>query len=186
VLIWLARNLQRGGDVVKKVLALIYRSRFASCGKNLSFDPLGVYSYETISVGDNVNLGHRPILMASRSKIVIGNDVMFGPEVTIRGGNHRIDVVGKPMMAVQDSEKQPDDDLGVVIENDVWVGTRAIILAGVTVGRGAVVAAGAVVTRSVEPYAIVAGNPARLIRKRWDAETIAKHEHRLNARQSGA
>ncbi len=185
VLNWLAGILQRGGDAGKKMLALIYRSRFASFGKNFSFDPFGVYSYETISVGDNVNLGYNPILIASRSRIIIGNDVMFGPEVTIRGGNHRIDVVGKPMIAVRDSEKRPEDDPGVVIESDVWIGARAIILAGVTVGRGAVVAAGAVVTRSVEPYAIVAGNPARLIRKRWDAETIAEHERRINAGQSG-
>ena len=69
-----------------------------------------------------------------------------------------------------------------IIESDVWIGTRAVILAGVTIGRGAVVAAGAVVTRSVEPYAIVAGNPARLIRKRWDDETIAEHERQLSLR----
>lgn len=175
----LARALQRVGDAGKKTLALIYRSRFSAYGRNLAFDPFGVYSYETISIGDNVNLGHRPILIASRSRIIIGDNVMFGPEVTIRGGNHRIDVLGKPMIAVRDAEKRAEDDPGVVIEDDVWVGSRAIILAGVTIGRGAVVAAGAVVTRSVEPYAIMAGNPARLIRKRWDAATIAEHERRL-------
>lgn len=176
---WLANSLQRGSAGAKKVLSLIYRSRFASYGRNFSFDPLGVYSFESISVGDNVNLGHRPILIASRSRIVIGDNVMFGPQVTIRGGNHRTDVVGKPMIAVAESEKRLEDDPGVVIEGDVWIGTRAIILAGVTVGRGAVVAAGAVVTRSVEPYAIVAGNPARLIRKRWDDDTIEEHERRM-------
>jgi acetyltransferase-like isoleucine patch superfamily enzyme len=62
---------------------------------------------------------------------------------------------------------------GVSIGNDVWVGARAIILSGVTVGDGAVIGAGAVVTRSVPPYAIVAGNPARLLRYRFDEATIA-------------
>jgi len=62
---------------------------------------------------------------------------------------------------------------GVSIGNDVWVGARAIILSGVTVGDGAVIGAGAVVTRSVPPYAIVAGNPARLLRYRFDETTIA-------------
>ena len=62
---------------------------------------------------------------------------------------------------------------GVTIGNDVWIGARAIILSGVTVGDGAVIGAGAVVSRDVPPYAVVAGNPARLIRYRFDEETIS-------------
>jgi acetyltransferase-like isoleucine patch superfamily enzyme len=60
----------------------------------------------------------------------------------------------------------------VNIGNDVWIGKNALILSGVTIGDGAVIGAGSVVTKDVEPYAIVAGNPARLIRKRFDQETI--------------
>jgi acetyltransferase-like isoleucine patch superfamily enzyme len=62
----------------------------------------------------------------------------------------------------------------VIIGNDVWIGIDALILSGVTVGDGAIIGAGSVVARDVEPYAIVAGNPARLIRKRFDLETINK------------
>ncbi len=61
----------------------------------------------------------------------------------------------------------------VAVGHDVWLGSQALILSGVTIGHGAVVAARAVVTRDVEPYAIVAGNPARLVRKRLPDETIA-------------
>lgn len=179
MLIMAAKIVHRLGDAGTKVVALLYRSRFASVGKNFSFDPFGVYSYENIEIGDNVNLGYRPVLIASRSKITISDNVMFGPQVTVRGGNHRIDIVGRHMTSIRDSEKRPEDDPGVVIENDVWVGTRAIILAGVTIGRGSIVAAGAVVTKSVAPYSIVGGNPARVIRKRWDEATIAEHERRL-------
>ncbi|MFC8620173.1 acyltransferase [Micromonospora purpureochromogenes] len=153
--------------------------RFAARGDNVVFDPDGVYSFATIELGSNVDLGYRPTLIAARARIRIGNNVMFGPEVTIRGGNHRTDQVGLPMIAVQ---KQPGDeryDLGVTIEDDVWIGTRAVVLHGVTVGRGAVVGAGAVVTRSVPPYAIVAGNPARVIRLRWPVQTIRAHEVEL-------
>jgi len=64
----------------------------------------------------------------------------------------------------------------VTVEDDVWIGSRAIILSGVTVGRGSIVAAGAVVTRSVPPYSVVGGCPARVIRFRWDVETILLHE----------
>ncbi|ESY56089.1 MULTISPECIES: CatB-related O-acetyltransferase [unclassified Mesorhizobium] len=60
----------------------------------------------------------------------------------------------------------------IIVGNDVWIGTRAIILAGVTIGDGAVIAAGGVVTKDVPPYAIVGGNPAKLIRYRFSDETI--------------
>lgn len=62
----------------------------------------------------------------------------------------------------------------IQLGHDVWIGARAIILSGVTIGTGAVVAAGAVVTKDVPPYAIVGGNPARLIRKRFDDGRIEK------------
>jgi acetyltransferase-like isoleucine patch superfamily enzyme len=62
----------------------------------------------------------------------------------------------------------------VVIGNDVWVGAGAIILSGVSIGDGAIVAAGAVVTKDVPPYAIVGGNPAKLIRYRFSEDQIAK------------
>jgi acetyltransferase-like isoleucine patch superfamily enzyme len=87
--------------------------------------------------------------------------------------------VGRFMNEVRDDEKRPEDDLGVHIADDVWIGTRAVILHDVRIGRGAIVAAGAVVTKSVPPYAIVAGNPARVVRFRWDVETILEHEEKL-------
>ena len=64
----------------------------------------------------------------------------------------------------------------VVMGHDVWVGARAIVLDGVTIGNGAVIAAGAVVTRDVAPYSIVGGVPARLIRRRFNDEDIRKLE----------
>jgi len=171
--------IERSSNLLGFLLGRIHRYRFACIGKNFSFDPYGVYSYSNISIGDNVKLGYRPILIASRSKIRIGNNVMFGPEVTIRGGNHRIDILGRHMIDIKEGEKRPEDDPGVVIEDDVWIGTRAIILAGVVVGRGAVVSAGAVVTKSVPRYAIVGGHPAKLIRMRWSDNEIAEHERLL-------
>lgn len=62
----------------------------------------------------------------------------------------------------------------IVIGNDVWIGYNATILAGVTIGHGAIIAANATVTKDVEPYSIVGGNPAQLIRKRFSNETIEK------------
>jgi maltose O-acetyltransferase len=102
---------------------------------------------------------------------------MFGPYITIIAGNHNTAEIGRFMFDV--TEKRPGDDRDVIIEDDVWVGTRAVILRGVTIGRGSIVAAGSVVTKSVPPYAIVAGCPAKVIKCRWDVETLIQHEEML-------
>jgi acetyltransferase-like isoleucine patch superfamily enzyme len=117
------------------------------------------------------------MLLAALSQIRIGNHVMFGPEVAIIGGNHNTTIPGRFMTQIHD--KTANDDLDVIIEDDVWIGARAIILRGVTIGRGVIVGAGSIVTKSVPPYAIVAGNPAQVIRYRWNAETIIAHEQSL-------
>lgn len=152
---------------------------FREHGSNIWFDPDGVYSFENIILGSDVYLGVGPMLMAAKSTIRIGSKVMFGPYVTLVGGSHNAAELGRFMFDVH--EKRPGDDLGVIIEDDVWVGTRAVILRGVTVGRGSIVAAGSVVTKSVPPYAIVGGCPARVIRYRWEVEDLIQHEAKLYA-----
>ncbi|MEV6371705.1 acyltransferase [Micromonospora musae] len=173
------RVVATGSRARRAIHGLAVADRFRGRGDGFVFDPDGVYTYETIEVGRNVDLGYRPVIMAARSRIRIGDNVMFGPEVTIRGGNHRVDQVGVPMIAVGKDPGDEEHDRGVAIGDDVWIGTRAIILHGVTVGRGAVIGAGAVVTRPVPPYAIVAGSPARVVRLRWPVETIVAHERAL-------
>ena len=167
--------LARRGWRYVRMLAL--RPLFGSHGRNFRFDPDGWYSYPNIHVGDDVSLNGRPTLMAALSEIHIGNKVMFGPNVTVIGGGHNTGVVGRFMTDVL--EKSGNEDLGVVIEDDVWVGSNATLLRGVRVGRGSVVSAAAVVTRSVPPYSIVGGNPARVIRFRWAVDTILVHEQAL-------
>ena len=115
--------------------------------------------------------------MAAESKIIIGSYVLFGPEVVIVAGNHNTSESGRFMYDVKN--KRPEDDLDVVIEDDVWVGTRAIILKGVRIGRGAIVAAGAVVTKDAPPYSIVGGLPAKVIAFRWHVDQILQHEAML-------
>jgi acetyltransferase-like isoleucine patch superfamily enzyme len=158
----------------RRLRMLALRPLFRKTGARFRFDPDGHYSFSTIEVGDDVFLGPGAFLAASESFICIGNKVMFGPNVTVLGGDHRIDVVGVAMADVDD--KRPDDDRGVTIGDDVWIGAGAIVLQGVSIGRGAVVAAGAVVTRDVTPYSIVGGCPARLIRPRFSLADQERHE----------
>lgn len=108
-------------------------------------------------------------------RVTIGRYVMVASEVAILGGDHRFDVAGTPMMFSGRPAVPP-----TVIEDDVWIGYRAVINAGVRIGRGSIVAAHAVVTHDVEPYTIVGGVPARAIGRRFatDAE-IAAHDRML-------
>jgi acetyltransferase-like isoleucine patch superfamily enzyme len=104
-------------------------------------------------------------------RVRLGSYVMFGPDVAITGADHRYDQVGTPII-FSGRPELPETR----IEDDAWIGYRAIIMAGVTIGRGAIVAAGAVVTADVAPYAIVAGVPARPIRERFREDEILQHD----------
>lgn len=97
------------------------------------------------------------------NKIEIGNNVLTGRWVTIVDNNHGD--TSKEMLQRHPSERLIVSKGPIVIEDDVWIGDKATILAGVRIGKGAVIAANAVVTKNVPAYSVVAGNPARIIRK---------------------
>lgn len=167
-------TLKKGFD---RVLMLIFRSLFNKIGNNVVFHPINsVFSYRNISIGNNVSIGEYAYFMATISHIYIGNNIAFAPKVTIRGGNHSSHLVGKLMIDYKNSDKKEEDDQPVYIQDDVWIGTNVTILKGVTIGRGSIVGAGSVVNRDVPPYSIVAGIPAKVIKKRWNVSDILKHE----------
>lgn len=97
----------------------------------------------------------------------IGSNVMIAPNVTIVGGNHGFARVDIPMIF------QNSTSLGVEIQDDVWIGANACILDGVKIGSGAIVAAGSVVTKDVEAFSIVVGNPARKLKSRRKNEVLS-------------
>ena len=117
-------------------------------------------------------------------KLKIGRYTSIAHGVTVMlGGNHRTDwittypfaAIGKPQVRhIKDHTTTKGD---VAIGSDVWLGRECMIMSGVTIGDGAVVAARSVVTKDVEPYTIVGGNPAKAIRKRFDDATIARLLH---------
>jgi len=166
------------------IIALYQKRNFAKCDTNVYVGHNCDFILSNIYCGHNVYIGERASFKALIAKIYIGNYVMFGPNVTIRGGNHRIDIVGKYMYNVKENEKLPENDQDVIIEDDVWVGCNVTILKGVTIGRGSVVAAGAVVIKSCEPYSIIGGNPAKLIKMRFAENAIIEHEKILYGRET--
>ncbi len=107
-----------------------------------------------VRIGRNSRI-NRDCTLDARSPLTIGENVSLSPEVMILAGTHDVNDPAFP--------PSPVGPYAVAIEDHVWVGTRAMILPGVTVGRGAVVAAGAVVTKDVAPLTIVAGVPAKPI-----------------------
>lgn len=109
------------------------------------------------------------------SKVKIGDYSMLAPEVKIIGGDHKYNIVGCPII-FSGRDIQLETDIG----KDVWIGTRSTILRGVRIGDGAIIAANSVVTKNVEPYTIVGGSPARLIKNRFDTiEDIEIHNKML-------
>lgn len=114
---------------------------------------------EGLVIGDNVGIAQN-VFIQVRGKVTIGSNVMLGPNSSIFSENHGFDRTDISMV------EQPTIRKGVVIEDDVWLGTRSVILDGVVVGKGSIVAAGAIVNASVPPYSIVGGVPAKIIKSR--------------------
>ncbi|KAK2797836.1 hypothetical protein FQN50_009041 [Emmonsiellopsis sp. PD_5] len=120
--------------------------------------PISVDHGLNLKVGKGTFLNFN-LLVLDTCLVTIGERVLFGPNVCIYGATHPMDP------AVRMGLEGPEAGKEVHIEDDVWIGGSAIILAGVTVGKGSVVGAGSVVTKDVPAFHFIAGNPARVIRR---------------------
>lgn len=168
--------------VIPKVLNIllmnVFKSLFKKHGKNIRFFPVNSsFSYESIELGYDVYIGPGA-KFSSITNITIGNKVMFGPNVTIMGGDHNFSVIGQYMFDVE--EKLPSNDLPIVIEDDVWVGSNVTILKGVRIGSGSIISAGSVVTKNVAENSIVGGVPAKLLKSRFSTDVYIEHLKLIN------
>ncbi len=138
----------------------LYPLFFKHCGRGLTVKQGVTFQFpERISIGDQVGINEYTWL-GGDGGIDIGDFVRIAPHVSIVSFNHAFADRNTPI------KLQPSIYKKVVIEDDVWIGTHAVILAGIRVGKGAVIGAGSVVTKDVPPYTIVAGVPARVIKER--------------------
>jgi maltose O-acetyltransferase len=142
----------------KKIRAYLAGKILERVGDNVNIERGAILS-SSIKLGNNSGIGINCYL--ADGAITIGNNVMMGPEVIIHTRNHRHDRWDIPMNEQGFEEVEP-----VTIEDDVWIGSRAVILPGVTIGEGCIIGAGAVVTKSIEPFSVAVGNPARIVKKR--------------------
>lgn len=150
---------------------------FPPAGTHIATMGLIVDGWNNLSLGEYVTIGPRALIYCSNSKVFFKKKVVVGPGLTIIAGDHNFMEIGKYIC--DQHNKHPEDDQDVIIESDVWIGVNVTILKGVTIGRGSVVAAGAVVTKSCPPYSIIGGVPAKVIKQRFTAEEIKKHESLL-------
>lgn len=151
-------NLPCFGFIFKKIRAVSGKKLLKSCGKNVNIEPGVIFlNAKDSEIGHNSGLGRNSRLDTFK----IGNNVMMATDVVFISHSHQFIDIEKPMCEQGFTEDKP-----IIIEDDVWIGTRVIILPGKKIGRGAILGAGSVITKDVNPFAIVGGNPAKVIKMR--------------------
>ena len=155
-----------------------YKGRKSVIAENvIIYKPQNLYLYECTGIGMN------SVIMNWRAKFVMKrySGAAFGLKVVT--GNH-MRVVGKMYMQVTDELKESLDknnvyDKDVIVEEDVWIGSNVTLLGGAHLGRGSNIGSGSVVRGNVPPYAIVIGNPAKVVGFTFTPEQIVEHEKQL-------
>lgn len=140
------------------------RKKLGACGKNVMLPrsknitcPYNVFVEDFVSMGSDGYLFTTP-----ESKIILKRGTIIASRCKIYTTNHNYDSNGLQYIPFDYTQVVAD----VVIDEGVWIGDSVIVLPGITIGKGAVIGAGSVVSKSVPDYAIVAGNPARIIKYR--------------------
>jgi len=154
----------------------VRRSRFAKIGKHTQIaTPLKLVR-ANVRIDDHARIQPGTNMISDKGQLVVKKYSSISSEACIIPGAH-IPTVGLPqflsMSHVNDIERT------IVVEEDCWVGARAILLSKAHICRGAVVSAGAIVTKEVPPYAVVAGVPAKIVGVRFTLEQVLQHERIL-------
>ena len=141
----------------RQIRGLCAKLMLDRCGNNVNIEKGAVFSIRT-AIGNNSGIGVRASISGP---CYIGNDVMMGPDCVIYTRNHRYDRIDIPMWRQGFYNEKP-----VTIGNDVWIGSRVTILPGVNIGNGAIIGTNSVITKDVPGYAIVGGNPSKILKMR--------------------
>lgn len=148
------------GKVSRKLRTSITRRFCVSVSKTANIQKRVYLGSGDLQIGHNSSIGAYSKIQ--NTKLTINNDVMIGEYLSILGGGHVFSRTDIPMRL---QGQLPKTEL--IIEDDVWIGAHVIITSGCTrIGKGSIIGAGSVVTKDVETYTIVGGNPAHIIKKR--------------------
>ena len=156
----------------------VTKNKLGFCGPNVTLippllisNPKNVFLY-----GDN-GLNNANIA-TTNAKFIMKPHSGAAEGLRVKTGNHAM-ILGRFYRTIKENEKPKGLDKDVVVESDVWIGCNVTLLSGDTIGRGCTVAAGAVVTKSMPPYCVVAGVPAKPIKRKWSIDEILEHERIL-------
>lgn len=170
-------------DFLKSIWMFIQRKKYPFISTTAIIGrQLVVLSPRNLVMEDYTNIKDG-LIMNTRAKFIFKKWSGAASGLTVITGNH-MSVPGKHHKMVSDKDKDEIDinhefDKDVVVNEDVWLGVNVILMAGVTIGRGAIVGAGAVVRYDVPPYAIVTGNPAKVVGFRFTPGITVQHEEEL-------
>lgn len=157
----------------------VQRGNFAQMADNVIITPpLYVGNCKNVYIGEGVCIGPNANISALNAKFICKGHCAIAENLTVHTGNHAR-LVGTFVSDIRESNKPKGFDQDVVVEEDVWIGCNVTLLAGVTIGRGTTVAAGAVVSKSMPPYCICGGVPAKFIKFYWTVDQILEHEEKL-------
>lgn len=155
------------------------KSKIGYCGDNVVITPPhSILNPKNVEIGSNVGIGHHAHISALNAKFIVKGNCAIAENLTVHTGNHAR-LVGMFVTDITEENKPKGFDEDVVVEKDVWLGCNVTLLSGVTVGRGATVAAGAVVAKSLPPYCICGGVPAKPLKFYWTIDQILEHEKAL-------
>jgi len=168
---------------LRKTWRLIYKNYgYKHPSSNISFDVV-VFKPQNLYLYEHTGIGMGAVIMNWRAKFVMKrySGAAFGLKVVT--GNH-MRVVGKMYKQITDVDKNSLDtnneyDKDVIVEEDVWIGSNVTLLGGSHVGRGCNIGSGSVVRGTIPPYAIVIGNPAKVVGFTFTPKEIVEHEKQL-------
>lgn len=158
--------------------ATYLKSKFGFLGKDVVFkEPNEVMNPHNIYMYDNTKILGRFTFLSVTGKFIMKKNSGSAQGLTIITGNHHR-AVGNWFKDIN-KLRLLDEEKDVIVEEDVWIGANVTIVAGVTIGRGATIGAGCVCFRNVPPYAIVIGNPAKIVGFNYTPQEVVEHESAL-------
>lgn len=151
------------------------------CGNNVFIDPtVNIEGIHNLYMYDNTKIFGGSTILCTRAKFIMKKNSGAADGLTVVTGDH-MSVVGRWFIDITDEDKDrvisgKSYDKDVIVEEDVWITTNVTLLSGSVIGRGAIIGSGSVCRNKIPPYAIIIGNPAKVVSFRFPPKTIIEHE----------
>lgn len=165
----------------RKILTILYHYQFKHISKTARVQySVTVANPDHLFMDENTNIDDGGIIMNTRANLIIKKNSGAAVGLLAITGNH-MSVVGKNLKQITEKTKEEMDsnhemDKDIIVEEDVWIAARVTLLSGAHLGRGCEVGSGSVVRGTIPPYAVVIGNPAKIVGFRFTPEEIIEHE----------